>query len=30
MSHAVYKVSSIARPLEPKYASNLAVLILCR
>ena len=28
MSHAVYRVSSIARPLEPKYTSNLAVLIL--
>lgn len=28
MSHAVYKVSSIARPLEPKYPSNLIVLIL--
>lgn len=28
MSHAVHKISSIARPLEPKYPSNLTVLIL--
>ena len=28
MSHPIYRLSSIARPLEPKYPTNLAVLIL--
>ena len=28
MSHPVHKYSSLARPVEPQYASNLAVLIL--
>ena len=28
MSHPIYRYSSIARPLEPQYPTNLAVLIL--
>lgn len=28
MTHPVYRYSSLARPVEPKYASNLAVMIL--
>lgn len=28
MSHPIYRYSSIARPLEPKYPTNLAVLVL--
>lgn len=28
MGHAIHRVSSIARPVEPKYPTNLAVLVL--